>query len=72
MSFFLKEAWDEFRFGVGSGIVLLMYAVLVGYLLLVLANADYLRDMGAVDIPRNAPSLVYLMTSGITFFLLFA
>ncbi|WP_031386391.1 ABC transporter permease family protein [Desulfonatronum thiodismutans] len=71
MSFFLREAWDEFRFGMGNGIVVLIYVVLVGYLLLVLANADYLRDMGAADIPRNAPSLVYLMTSGISFFLFF-
>ncbi|ADU66639.1 hypothetical protein Selin_1912 [Desulfurispirillum indicum S5] len=71
MKFFLKEAWHEFRFGMSSGVVILVYLVLVGYLLLVLSNADYLRDMGAVDVPRNAPALVYLMSSGMSFFLFF-
>jgi hypothetical protein len=72
MSFFAREAWDEFRFGLRNGVIPMIYLVLVGYLLLVAGNADYLRDMGAVGIPRNAPSLVYIMTSGDAFFLLFA
>jgi hypothetical protein len=72
MRFFLKEAWQEFRHGLGSGVVGLIFLVLVAYLLLVLCNADYLRDMGAVDVPRNAPALVYLMSSGMSFFLFFA
>lgn len=72
MSFVLREARDEFRAGMRSGVVPLIYVLLTGYLLLVLSKADYLRDMGAVDIPRNAGSLVYLMTAGDSFFLFFA
>ncbi|MFD2112667.1 ABC transporter permease [Thiorhodococcus fuscus] len=72
MSPFWHEALDEFRAGLRSGVVPLIYLVLVGYLLMVLTHSGYLRDMGAVDIPRNAPSLVYLMTSGDAFFLFFA
>ncbi|MBK1648026.1 ABC transporter permease [Rhabdochromatium marinum] len=72
MSALRHEALDELRAGLRSGVVGLIYVVLVGYLLMVLTSSDYLRDMGAVDIPRNAPSLVYLMTSGDAFFLFFA
>ena len=32
--------------------------------MLVQLNADYLRDMGAKDVPRNSPHLVYLMIAG--------
>ncbi|RFA28585.1 ABC transporter permease [Alkalilimnicola ehrlichii] len=72
MSFFWREALAEFRSGLRGGIVPLIYIGLVGYLLIWLTDAEYLRDMGAVDIPRNAPGLVYLMTSGASFFLFFA
>lgn len=72
MTFVLREAWHEFRCGMRNGIAPLILLVLTGYLLMVLSNADYMRDMGAVEVPRNAPSLVFLMTSGDSFFLLFA
>ncbi|MBW7902529.1 MAG: ABC transporter permease [Rhodocyclaceae bacterium] len=72
MSFFLREAWHEFRAGIKGGVLPLIYVVLTGYILLVMTSADNLRSMGAVDIPRNAPGLVYLMTSGDAFFLFFA
>ncbi len=68
----LHEAWNEFRFGLKSGVVALTFIGLVGYLLMVLTNADYLQQMGAIDVPRNAPNLIYLMSSGDVFFLLFA
>lgn len=64
--------WNELLAGLRSGVLALIFAGLTGYLMLVLNHAGYLRQMGASDIPRNAPSLVYLMTSGDTFFLLFA
>lgn len=67
-----QEAWAELRAGLGSGVVALIFVGLTAYLLLVLTSAGYLRELNAVDIPRNAPSLVYLMTSGDAFFLLFA
>lgn len=72
MSFFLRTAWHEFRAGLKGGVLPLIYIVLTGYILLVMTSADNLRNMGAVDIPRNAPALVYLMTSGDAFFLFFA
>lgn len=67
-----QEAWAELRAGLGSGVVALIFVGLTAYLLMVLTSAGYLRELNAVDIPRNAPSLVYLMTSGDAFFLLFA
>lgn len=72
MNFFLREAWHEFRAGLKGGVLPLIYLVLSAYILVVMTSADNLRAMGAVDIPRNAPALVYMMTSGDAFFLLFA
>lgn len=72
MSFFLREAWNEFRAGLRGGVLPLIYVVLTGYILIVMTNAEQLQQMGAIDIPRNAPGLVYLMTSGDAFFLFFA
>jgi len=72
MNVFVREIWHAFCFGLRGGVVPLIYVVLTGYLLLVLSRADYLGQMGAIDIPRNAPALIYLMTSGDTFFLFFA
>lgn len=72
MSFVLREAWHEFRSGLKGGVLPLIYVVLTGYILMVMTSADNLRNLGAIDVPRNAPSLVYLMTSGMAFFLFFA
>jgi hypothetical protein len=72
MNFLLREAWHEFKSGLKGGILPLIYVVLTGYILLVMTSADNLRNLGAVDVPRNAPALVYLMTSGMAFFLFFA
>jgi len=72
MNTFMRETWHAFRSGLRGGVVPLIYIVLTGYLLIVLSRADYLNQMGAIDIPRNAPGLIYLMTSGDTFFLFFA
>lgn len=72
MNFLLREAWHEFRAGLKGGVLPLIYLVLSAYILVVMTSADNLRSMGAVDIPRNAPALVYMMTSGDAFFLFFA
>jgi len=72
MNVLMRETWHAFRSGLRGGVVALIFIVLTGYLLIVLSRADYLNQMGAVDIPRNAPGLIYLMTSGDTFFLFFA
>lgn len=66
------EARTELRTGLRSGIVGLVFLGLAAYLLMSLTNADYVQKMGAADIPRNAPSLVYLMSTGCMFFLFFA
>ncbi|WP_339491960.1 hypothetical protein [Pseudomonas rhizophila] len=68
----MREAWVEVRAGLRSGIPLLVFLGLTGYLLMSLANADYVEKMGASDIARNAPSLIYLMSCGCMFFLFFA
>jgi len=72
MRLFFYEAGHAFRAGLRGGVVPMVFVVLSGYLLLMLSNADNINQMGAIDIPRNAPGLVYLMTSGDTFFLFFA
>ncbi len=72
MNFFLREAWHEMRCGLRGGVIPLVYVALTGYLLMVITSADNLRSLGAVDVPRNAPALVYLMTAGMAFFLFFA
>ncbi|OLF53746.1 hypothetical protein [Pseudomonas chlororaphis] len=68
----MREAWVEVRAGLRSGIPLLVFLGLAGYLLMSLTNAEYVQKMGASDIPRNAPSLIYLMSCGCMFFLFFA
>ena len=68
----LRETWVEARAGLRSGIPLLVFLGLTGYLLMSLTNADYVQKMGASDIARNAPSLIYLMSCGCMFFLFFA
>ncbi|MDR6582568.1 hypothetical protein HBH1_01656 [Herbaspirillum sp. BH-1] len=72
MRYFLREAWTEFVTGLRSGVLPLIHLALTGYILMIMTSADSLRSMAAVDVPRNAPSLVYLMTSGMAFFLFFA
>lgn len=71
-SLLLGEAWLELRAGLRSGVVTLTFVGLVLYLLMVLTNAGYVQQMGGADVPRNAPSLVYMMSSGDAFFLFFA
>jgi hypothetical protein len=71
-SVLFREAWLELQAGFRSGVVVLTFVGLVGYLLMVLTNSGYLQQMGAVEVPRNAANLVYLMSSGDTFFLFFA
>lgn len=68
----MREAWVEARAGLRSGIALLVFLGLTGYLLMSLTNAEYVQKMGASDIARNAPSLIYLMSCGCMFFLFFA
>jgi len=50
----------------------LVFVGLIGYVLTVLCSADYLREMGGAGVARNAPSMVYMMSAGQLFLLLFA
>lgn len=68
----MREAGVEVRAGLRSGIPVLVFLGLTGYLLMALTNADYVQKMGASEIARNAPSLIYLMSCGCMFFLFFA
>lgn len=72
MQLIWREARNELLLGLRSGLVTLIFIGLTAYLLMVLTNAGSLQDMGALGVPRNSPSLVYLMTTGNTFFLFFA
>ncbi len=67
----IGESAAAFRAATRSGVFVLAFIGLTAYMLLVLANADYLQQMGAVGIPRNAPSLIHLMTPGEMFWLIF-
>ncbi len=71
LRFAATEAWYEFRAGCRGPLIPIAFPGLIAYLMLVLLNADYLRDMGATDVPRNSPHLVYLMMAGQAIWLLF-
>ena len=71
-SIYLVEAWREARETLRGPQIPLIVAGLVGYLLIVLTSAEYLRQLGAADIPRNSPHIVFMMTSGEGFWLIFA
>jgi len=69
---YVVEAWHELRAGLRTSLVPLMFAGLVGYLFIMLSSAEYLRGMGGADVARNSPHVVFLMTSGQSFWLIFA
>jgi len=71
LRFAATEAWYEFCAGCRGPLIPIAFPGLIAYLMLVLLNADYLRDMGATDVPRNSPHLVYLMIAGQAVWLLF-
>ena len=71
LRFIAAEAWYELRAGCRGPLIPIVFPGLIAYLILVLLNADYLRDMGATDVPRNSPHLVYLMMSGQAIWLIF-
>ena len=71
LRFAATEAWHEFRAGCRGPLIPIAFPGLIAYLMLVLLNADYLRDMGATHVPRNSPHLVYLMMSGQAVWLFF-
>ncbi|MEM6274367.1 MAG: hypothetical protein AAF735_03910 [Myxococcota bacterium] len=67
-----NEGWDTCRAGARGWLVPIVFVGLIGYLVIVLLNADYMQEMGAADIPRNSAHVVYLMTAGQGFYMLFA
>ena len=71
LRFAAAEAWYEFRAGCRGPLIPIAFPGMIAYLMLVLLNADYLRDFGATDLPRNSPHLVYLMIAGQAIWLLF-
>ena len=71
LRFIAAEASHELRAGCRGPLIPIVFPGLMAYLVLVLLNADYMRDMGATDVPRNSPHLVYLMVSGQAVWLLF-
>ena len=72
LKFLLRESWLEFRSGVSSGIVTFTFVGLSLYLALSLLNAEYLQQLGATNVTRNAATVIYLMVTGFMFFLFFA
>jgi ABC-type Na+ efflux pump permease subunit len=71
-SFFFQEAVCEARQGFTSLITPIVFFGLTAYMLIFLLNAEYMRSMGAVDIYRNSPHVIYLMVSGQSLWLFFA
>ena len=72
LKFLLRTSWIEFRAGVSSGIVTFTFVGLSLYLALTLLNAEYMQQLGATDVTRNAATVIYLMVTGFMFFLFFA
>ena len=72
LRFVLGEAGNEFRAGLRGPLFPICIIGLAVYLLLLTFNAEYLRGMNAVDVPRNSPHMVFLMLSGQSMWLFFA
>ena len=72
LRFILGEAAHEFRSAVRGPLVPLIFAGLVGYVGIVVLNAEYMQQMGATDVARNSGHVVQLMTIGQAFWLFFA
>ncbi|MEM7015980.1 MAG: ABC transporter permease [Pseudomonadota bacterium] len=72
MQFCLAEAWYECRAHFRGPLVPIIFIGLIAYLVMVLTNADYLREMGGANIPRNSPHLIYMMATGQAIWLFFA
>lgn len=70
--FVLGEAAHEFRSALRGPLVPLIFAGLVGYVGIVVLNAEYMQQMGAADVARNSAHVVQLMTIGQSFWLFFA
>lgn len=71
LKIYANEAFHELR-AASRGPLLPVSAVgLTLYLLLALASAETMREMGASGVPRNSAHLVYLMTSGMSLWLFF-
>lgn len=68
----MREAWVEAHAGMRRGIPLQVLLGLASYLLMALTSVDYVHQMGASDIIRNAPGPIFLMSCGCMFFLFFA
>ncbi|MEO1512782.1 MAG: hypothetical protein AAFU70_11970, partial [Planctomycetota bacterium] len=65
------EARREFRDGLRTPLFRYASLGLIGYLAIVLLSAQYMREMGATNVPRNSAHVVYLMTAGQAFWLIF-
>jgi len=72
VGFFFREAGYEARQGFMTLITPLVFFALSAWVLTFLLNADYMRSMGAADIYRNSPHVMYLMASGQCLWLFFA
>lgn len=64
LRFVAAEAWREFRAGCRGPLLAIVFPGLIGYALIVILNADYMREMGATEVPRNSPHVIYLMMAG--------
>ncbi len=71
LRFVAAEARHEFRAACRGPLIPMLFAGLIAYVLLVVLNADYLREWGATDVARNSPQIVYLMLSGQPLWLVF-
>ena len=71
LRFAAAEAWYEFRAGCRGPLIPIVFLGIIAYVMLVLTNAEYLREWGSIDVQRNSPQLVYLMISGQALWVLF-
>lgn len=72
ISFVLGEAVAEFKLLTRGAIIPVMFIGLVLYMWMIMLNADYMRQMGAVGIFRNSANMSYLMASGQSLWTMFA
>lgn len=72
LRFILNEARTELRAAARGPLIPMIFLGLVGYVAIVVLNAEYMREMGGADVVRNSAHVVQLMTIGTSFWLLFA
>lgn len=71
-SFVLGEAYREFLSAVRAPLVPILFLGMTVYMWFILLESGYMREIGAIGIPRNSAQVSYFMAAGQTLWLSYA